>query len=102
MKVNNGAIDTTLLGNTSKKNARSKRIARQEANTTSWNTYDLTREKVETLLPFGLQDPQSENRAAHIEELQEQVTAGIYKIDSVLLAQSMLTDQTHFLDESWD
>jgi anti-sigma28 factor (negative regulator of flagellin synthesis) len=102
MKVNNGTIGTTLTRNRLKNNVRLKRTARQEASTTSWNSHDLTLGKSETLSLFGPQSQQSENRTAHIEELQKQVTAGIYKIDSVLLAKSMLTDQTHFLDESWD
>jgi anti-sigma28 factor (negative regulator of flagellin synthesis) len=102
MKVNNSAEGTTLTRNRLKKMVSSKRAARYEAGTTSWNTHGLTLEKIERLMPFGPQSQQTEDRAAHIEELQKQVTAGIYTIDSALLAKSMLTDQTHFLDESWD
>ncbi len=102
MKVNNGTIGTTLIHNKTKKNVRSKRTARQEVGTTSLNNHAMALEKVSALLPYSLHSTQSENRAAHIEELHMQVAAGIYKIDSALLAKSMLTDQTHFLDESWD
>jgi anti-sigma28 factor (negative regulator of flagellin synthesis) len=102
MKVNNGTVGTTLIRNILKKNVRLKRTARQEASTTSWIMHALALGKREMLSPIGLQSQQSENRAAHIEELQMQVIAGIYKIDSALLAKSMLSDQTHFLDESWD
>jgi anti-sigma28 factor (negative regulator of flagellin synthesis) len=99
MKVHTGTIGSMLNRTQSKKNARSRRTAGQEADTTSWNTHRVALENLATLLPFSLRSPQSDDRAAHIEELHMQVAAGIYKIDSALLAKSMLTDQTHFLDE---
>jgi anti-sigma28 factor (negative regulator of flagellin synthesis) len=103
MKVNSGTMDTTLLRNKTKKIVRSKRTEVQDANITSWNTSVAALDILSTAQRM-VQTTQrcSEERVAHIEELQMQVTAGIYKVDSMLLAQSMLTDQTHFLDENWD
>ena len=103
MKVNTEAIGTTPLRNKTKKIVRSKRTEGQDANITSWNTCVAALDILSTAQRV-VQTTQccSEERVAHIEELQMQVTAGIYKVDSMLLAQSMLTDQTHFLDENWD
>lgn len=38
------------------------------------------------------------SRAARIEQLQAQVEAGTYKVDSRALARKMLANETHFLE----
>ena len=103
MKVNAGTIGTTVLRNKTKKIVRSKRTEGQDANTTSWDNCVAALDNF-TTVQRAVQATQrwSESRGARIEELQMQVTAEIYKVDSRLLAQSLLTDQTHFLDENWD
>ncbi|SRR6266567_5593008 len=98
MKVNTGTIGTTLLRNKTKKIVRSKRTEGQDADTASWNNCVAALEKLATV-QRGMQIARPETRAAYIEELHMQVTAGIYRVDSMLLAKSMLTDQTHFLKE---
>ena len=42
----------------------------------------------------------SEARADRVEELRAQFEAGTYKVDSTTIAESMLQNQTHFLDEA--
>lgn len=103
MKVNTGTIGTTVLRNKMKKIVRSKRTEGQDANTATWGNCGAALENF-TIVQRAVQTAQrwSESRVARIEELQMQVTAGIYKVDSMLLAQSLLTDQTHFLDEDRD
>ena len=98
MKVNSGTIDTILLRNKTKKIVGSKRTERQDDNTTTWKNCVAVLEELATA-QRGMQIARPEMRAAYIEELHMQVTAGIYKVDSMLLAKSMLTDQTHFLEE---
>jgi anti-sigma28 factor (negative regulator of flagellin synthesis) len=41
----------------------------------------------------------SKNRAARIEALKAQVEAGTYHVDSFVLAERLLINDTHFLDE---
>ncbi|MFL5624340.1 MAG: hypothetical protein ACJ788_01955 [Ktedonobacteraceae bacterium] len=101
MKLNTGTIDTTLLRNKTKKIVRLKRTEGQDDDTASWQNCVVALEKLVTA-QSSLQIAGQEKRAAYIEELHMQVTAGIYKVDSMLLARSMLTDRTHFLDESQD
>ena|SRR5579863_97851 len=41
----------------------------------------------------------SRNRAARIEALKAQVEAGTFHLESLALAERILLDETHFLDE---
>jgi anti-sigma28 factor (negative regulator of flagellin synthesis) len=41
----------------------------------------------------------SRGRAARIEALRAQVEAGTYHVDSLALAERILVDETHFMDE---
>jgi anti-sigma28 factor (negative regulator of flagellin synthesis) len=61
---------------------------------------DVSSDKQQALIKRGVQHAQrwSESRAARIEELREQVRSGTYKVDSLALAQHMLSDQTDFLE----
>ncbi len=60
----------------------------------------VSSEKQQALIKRGVQHAQrwSESRAARIEELREQVRSGTYKVDSLALAQHMLSNQTYFLE----
>ena len=100
MQIDVGTIETDLPGGKGEKSLRSKRSGRQDARTTSWNNHLATQEK-QAMVMRGMQTAErwSEARAARIEELQAQIEAGTYKVDSRAIAQSMLQNQTHFLDE---
>jgi anti-sigma28 factor (negative regulator of flagellin synthesis) len=100
MQTDVGAIETDQLGGKVKKSLRSKRSGRQDARTTSWNNHFATPEK-QAMVSRGMQAAErwSEARADRLEELRAQVEAGIYKVDSRAIAESMLQNQTHFLDE---
>ena len=101
MQTGVGAIETDQLGGKVKKSLRSKRSGRQDARTTSWNNQFATPEK-QAMVLRGMQAAErwSEARADRLEELRAQVEAGIYKVDSRAIAESMLQNQTHFLDEA--
>jgi len=100
MQTDVGAIETDQLGGKVKKSLRSKRSGRQDARTTSWNNHFATPEK-QAMVSRGMQAAErwSEARADRLEELRAQVEAGIYKVDSRAIAEGMLQNQTHFLDE---
>ena len=44
--------------------------------------------------------PAQEQRMARVEELRELVRSGRYHVDSMTLAQSVLDNETHFIDSS--
>ncbi len=71
MQTDVGTIETDLLGGKVKKSLRSKRSGRQDARTTSWKNHFATPEK-----------------------------QAMVKVDSTAIAESMLQNQTHFLDEA--
>jgi anti-sigma28 factor (negative regulator of flagellin synthesis) len=98
-----GIIETDLLRSEIKKVPRSRRDKSQDAGATSWHGHLLALEKRSAVL-HGLQAAQrsSESRAARVEELQAQVEARTYKVDSTAIAESMLQNQTHFLEEDCD
>ena len=100
MQVDVDTIKTDLLGGKVKKSLRSKRSGQQDARTLPWNNHFATPEK-QAMLIRGLQTAErwSETRAARVEELRAQIKAGTYKVDSRAIAESMLQNQTHFLDE---
>ena len=101
MQTDVGTIETDQLGGKVKKSLRSKRSGRQDARTTPWNNHFATPEK-QAMVLRGRQAAErwSEARADRLEELRAQVEAGIYKVDSRAIAESMLQNQTHFLDEA--
>ena len=98
MQIDIGTIEAELPSVRVKKSLRSRRSGRQGAKTTSSSF--ATPEK-QALVVRGMQTAErwSQERAARIEELRAQVRAGTYKVDSRAIAQSMLQNQTHFLDE---
>jgi len=98
MQIDIGTIEAELPSVRVKKSLRSRRSGRQGAKTTSSSV--ATPEK-QALVVRGMQTAErwSQERAARIEELRAQVRAGTYKVDSREIAQSMLQNQTHFLDE---
>src|SRR5690348_797899 len=100
MQIDVDAIETDLLGGKVKKSLRSKRSGRQGASSASWKNHFATPEK-QAMVIRGLQTAErwSETRAARVEELRAQIKAGTYKVDSRAIAESMLQNQTHFLDE---
>ena len=61
---------------------------------------DVSSNEQQALIKRGVQHAQrwSESQATRIEELRAQVRSGTYKVDSLALAQRMLTNQTHFLE----
>ena len=61
---------------------------------------DVSSDEQQALIKRGVQHAQrwSESWAARIEELREQVRSGTYKVDSLALAQHMLSNQTYFLE----
>ncbi len=101
MQTDVGTIETDQLGGKVKKSLRFDRSGRQDARTTSWNNHFATPEK-QAMVLRGMQAAErwSEARADRLEELRAQVEAGIYKVDSRAIAESMLQNQTHFLDEA--
>jgi flagellar biosynthesis anti-sigma factor FlgM len=108
MKVHTGTMKTGIIENDLlraeiKKVPRSRRNKRQDASITSWHRHLLALEK-RSAVQRGLQAAQrsSESRAARVEELRAQVEAGTYKVDSSAIAENMLQNQTHFLEEDCD
>ena len=101
MQTDVGTIETDQLGGKVKKSLRSKRSGRQDARTTSWKNHFATPEK-QAMVMRGMQTAErwSEARADRVEELRAQFEAGTYKVDSTTIAESMLQNQTHFLDEA--
>ena len=101
MQTGVGTIETDQLGGKVKKSLRSKRSGRQDASTTSWNNHFATPEK-QAMVMRGMQTAErwSETRADRVEELRAQFEVGTYKVDSRAIAESMLQNQTHFLDEA--
>lgn len=105
MKVSTGTmkvdtIGTDILSVDMKKKSRPRR----NTSATSWHSRVSTLEKQAAVMR-GLQVAQrwSESRATRVEELRAQVQAGTYKVDSRAIAESMLQNQTHFLEEEdWD
>ena len=87
----------------SKKIQPSKHLKRQDTVLVSWSNRIEILEK-QSLIVRGMESTQrwSETRAARIEELRMQVAACIYKVDSLTLAESIVKNRTHFLDESRD
>ena len=98
MQTDVGTIETDLLGGKVKKSLRSKRSGRQDARTTSWKNHFATPEKQAMVMQTA--ERWSEARADRVEELRAQFEAGTYKVDSRAIAESMLQNQTHFLDEA--
>lgn len=94
MKV--GTLEAGLLRVNMKKSSRTRRNRRA----TALPGRDSTLES-QAAVVRGLQAAQrwSESRAARIEELRAQIEAGTYKVDSMTLAERMLENQTHFLEE---
>ena len=43
-----------------------------------------------------------QSRAARVEALKAQVRAGTYQVDSTLLAQRILANESHFIDGNKD
>lgn len=98
MQIDIGIIEADLPGVRVKKSLRSRRSGRQDAKTTS---YPFATPEKQAIVMRGMQTAErwSQARTARIEELRAQVRAGTYKVDSRAIAQSMLQNQTQFLDE---
>jgi flagellar biosynthesis anti-sigma factor FlgM len=96
MQIDIGTIEADLPGVRAKKSLRSRRSGRHKTTSSIFATPEK-----QALVIRGMQTAErwSQERAARIEELRAQVRAGTYKVDSRTIAQSMLQNQTHFLDE---
>lgn len=45
-----------------------------------------------------MQIPAQQSRIARVEELRAQVRSGTYKVDSMTLAQRILSNESHFVE----
>jgi len=101
MQIDIGTIEADPLSVGVKKSPRPRRSGRQNTKTTSWKSRFATPEK-QAMVIRGMQMAERwlEGRAARVEELRALVEAGTYRIDSRAIAESMLQNQTHFLDEN--
>ncbi|HLG60521.1 MAG TPA: flagellar biosynthesis anti-sigma factor FlgM [Ktedonosporobacter sp.] len=83
-----------------KKQVRTVEDALPDSQITPWLDWIAHSER-QSMMRRGMRAAQlgSEERAARIEQLQAQVQAGTYTINSRVLAERLLTNETHLMDE---